>query len=124
MNPLYLAVAATGALGAPARYLVDIVVSDRRRGVFPWGTFVVNATGAFVLGLVTGLALHHGLSPSARTALGTGLCGAYTTFSTFGYETVRLIEDGAWWGAAVNVGASLAVGLVAGAAGLGLTLLV
>jgi CrcB protein len=122
VNPLYFAVAATGAVGAPARYLVDSVVSDRRRGAFPWGTFVVNATGAFVLGFVTGLALHHGLPPSARTAVGTGLCGAYTTFSTFAYETVRLIEDRAWWEAALNIVASLAVGLLAGAAGLGLAL--
>jgi CrcB protein len=123
VNHLYLVVAATGALGAPARYLVGIVVSDRRRGAFPWGTFVVNATGAFVLGFVTGLALHYGLPSSARTAIGTGLCGAYTTFSTFGYETVRLIEDRAWWEAVVNVVASLAVGLLAGAAGLGLALI-
>jgi fluoride exporter len=123
VNPLYLAVAATGALGGPARYLVDIVVSDRRPGVFPWGTFVVNATGALLLGLLTGLAVHHGLPTSARTAVGTGLFGAYTTFSTFSYETVRLIEDGALWEAAVNIVASLAVGVLAGAAGLGLALL-
>jgi fluoride exporter len=124
VSPLYLAVAATGALGAPARYLVDLVVSQRRGGVFPWGTFVVNASGAFVLGVVTGLALHHGLSDSARTVLGTGLCGAYTTFSTFGYETVRLLEDRAWREAVLNVVGSLAVGLLAGAAGLSLAVVV
>jgi CrcB protein len=114
-----LAVAFAGAVGAPARYLVDGIVQSRARGVFPWGTFVVNATGSFLLGLLTGLALHRGLGPVPQTVLGSGFCGAYTTFSTFSYETVRLIEDGSIGEAALNALASLAVGLLAAALGLG-----
>jgi CrcB protein len=110
-----------GALGAPARYLVDGVVQDRAAGVFPWGTFVVNASGALVLGVVTGLALYHGLGSIPKTAVGTGFCGAYTTFSTFSYETLRLVEDGAVGTAAAYVLGSVAVGLVAAAIGLAVT---
>ncbi len=130
---LYLVVAAAGAVGAPARYLVDIAVEERtghgRRtesGVdtFALGTFIVNATGSFVVGLVVGLALHHGLSTTARAAAGTGFCGAYTTFSAFSYETVHLLEKGSLGTAALNVAGSLAVGLVAAAAGLGVARLV
>jgi len=121
---VYLAVAAGGAVGAPARYLLDIGVQERnRRATFPLGTFMVNASGAFVLGLVVGAALHHGLSDTARAATGTGFCGAYTTFSTFSYETVHLLEEGELGAAALNMGASLAVGLVAAALGLGVALL-
>jgi len=109
-----------GAIGAPARYLLDGFVQDRTGGAYPWGTFAVNASGSFVLGVITGLAVHHGLPPAARTILGTGLCGAYTTFSTFSFETVRLVEEGDTVDAARNVVASLAVGL--GAAALGLFL--
>ena len=90
---------------------------------FPVGTLAVNLSGTLMLGLLTGLAAHHGLSARALTVLGTGLLGAYTTFSTFSWETVRLLEDGAVAEAALNVAGSLALGLVAAAAGLGLALL-
>jgi fluoride exporter len=120
---LVLGIAAAGAVGAPARYLVDGYVQNRTSGEFPWGTFIINATGAFVLGLITGLALHHGLGATPRAVLGTGLCGAFTTFSTFSYETVRLLEEGAWREAVINVAASLAVGLAVAAAAMGLVLL-
>ena len=116
-------VALGGALGAPARFLVDALVAERARGVFPWGTFVVNASGAFLLGILTGLGLHHGLGPLPRAALGTGFCGAYTTFSTFSYETIRLVEEGSLLEAGLNVAASLALGLLGAGAGLGLALL-
>ena len=111
------------AVGAPLRYLVDQAVQHRRDGPFPAGTLTINVTGSLLLGLLTGLVAHHGLSPRALTVLGTGLLGAYTTFSTFSYETVRLLEDGAVTEAALNVVVSLAVGLAAAAAGLGLALL-
>ncbi len=116
---LILGVALAGAVGAPARYLVDGIVQSRARGVFPWGTFVVNVTGSFLLGLLTGLALHRGLGPVPQAVLGSGFGGAYTTFSTFSYETVRLIEDGSIREAALNALAGLAVGLLAAALGLG-----
>jgi CrcB protein len=107
-----------GAIGAPVRYLLDGFVQDRTGGAYPWGTFAINVSGSFVLGVITGLALHHGLSPAARTIFGTGLCGAYTTFSTFSFETVRLVEEGDAGDAARNVVASLSVGLAAAALGL------
>jgi fluoride exporter len=110
------------ALGALARYLVDQSVAQRFESAFPWGTFVINVSGSFVLGLITGLSLHDGLSPHVVTVLGTGICGGYTTFSTFNVETIRLTEEGSLLGAAGNIAGSIAVGLLAAAAGLGLAL--
>jgi CrcB protein len=117
---LLAGVAVAGAVGAPTRYVIDVLVQQRAPGVFPWGTFVINTTGCLILGLLTGLGLHHGLGTVPRTLLGTGFCGAYTTFSTFSYETVRLAEDGALFEALLNALASLGVGLLAAAAGLGI----
>jgi CrcB protein len=110
-----------GAGGAVARFVLDRAVADRARGVFPWGTLVINVTGSLLLGLITGLALHHGLSRSARIVLGTGFCGAYTTFSTFTFETVRLVEEGAGAEAVRNAAGTLAAGAVAAALGLAVT---
>ena len=107
-------------LGASARYLVDGWVQDRTSGAFPWGTFTVNATGCLALGFLTGLGRYHGLASPARVVLGTGAVGAYTTFSTFTFETVRLAEEGAVVEAGLNAGASLVVGLLAATAGLAL----
>lgn len=119
---LFLMVAAGGLVGAPARYLLDRAVSGRIESDFPWGTFVVNISGAFFLGLLTGLTLSHHLSPAGKTLLGTGFCGAYTTFSAFTFETVRLVESGQLLQASLNVLASLVVGLAAATAGLALGL--
>lgn len=110
-------------VGAPLRYLVDQAVQHRRDGSFPAGTFTINITGSLLLGLLTGLAAHHGLPAVVLTVLGSGLLGAYTTFSTFTYETIRLLEDGAVGEAALNVAASLGVGMLAAGAGLGIALL-
>ncbi|MCW3045049.1 MAG: CrcB protein [Actinobacteria bacterium] len=107
-----------GAVGAPARYLLDDAISSRTQGVFPWGTLAINVSGSFLLGLLTGLALFHGLPATPRLILGTGFCGAYTTFSTFTYETVRLAEEGAVNEALRNALASLVLGAAAAAAGL------
>lgn len=117
----WLAFLAAAAIGAPARYLIDGLVQDHSDGVFPWGTFVVNVSGCLVLGVLTGLGLHHGLGATARTVLGAGAMGAYTTFSTFTFETVRLAEEGAVDEAIRNVGANFLVGLAAAGAGLALT---
>jgi CrcB protein len=86
--------------------------------VFPWGTLVINVSGSFLLGLLAGLALFHGFPATARVILGTGLCGAYTTFSTFTYETVRLVEEGAVNEAVRSALGSLVLGAGAAAAGL------
>jgi CrcB protein len=109
-----------GALGALARYLLDGFAQRRTRGVFPWGTFVVNMSGSFILGLITGWALYHGLANFPRVVLGTGLCGAFTTFSTFSYETVRLLEEGSVLESSLNAACSVGVGLAAAGAGLAL----
>jgi fluoride exporter len=120
---LALLVGLAAALGALARYLLDQAVSQRSKSPFPWGTWVINISGSFILGLITGLALHHGLDAHVVTVLGTGVCGGYTTFSTFNFETIRLTEDGSLVGAAGNIAGSVAAGLLAAAAGLGLALL-
>jgi len=109
-----------GAIGAPARYLVDGFVQNRSRGVFPWGTFVINMTGSLILGFLTGLTMYHGLGTLPKVAIGTGFCGAYTTFSTFSYETLRLLEEGAVLAASLNAAVSVMVGLAAAAVGLAL----
>jgi CrcB protein len=119
-----LEVGAGGLIGAPARLVVDQVVNSRTRGVFPWGTYVINATGAFVLGLITGLTLYQGLGDVPSAVIGTGFCGAYTTFSTFTWETVRLIEEGTPAAAFRNIAGSLVVGLLAAAAGMALAYVV
>jgi CrcB protein len=109
-----LLVAVGAAVGAPLRYLVDRLVQARHESLFPWGTLTVNAIGSALLGFLAGL-------PADRTvlaALGAGFCGALTTYSTFSYETLRLARDGARFSAAVNIVASLVVGLGAGYLGL------
>jgi CrcB protein len=117
----WIAFLGAAAVGAPARYLLDGFVQERTGGAFPWGTFVVNVSGCFALGLVTGLGLYHGLGTSSRMVIGTGGLGAYTTFSTFTFETVRLAEEGATDAAVRNVGATFLVGLTAAGLGLALT---
>jgi len=112
-----------GAVGAPVRYLVDGAVGERLGGTFPWGTLIVNATGSLLLGFLTGLALYHAFPRTPRVVLGTGFCGAYTTFSTFTFETVRLVEDGAVNEAFRNVLGTLLTGAAAAAAGLALAAL-
>ena len=111
-------VALAGALGAVARYAVHTLVQSRVAGLFPFGTVVVNLGGSFVLGVIAGLAIYHGLDPDVRVVVGTGFVGAYTTFSSFSYETLGLLEDGAPRAALVNAFGSIAAGLLAATAGL------
>ena len=117
---LVLGIALAGALGAPARYFVDIVVIERTEGGLPLGTFLINVTGSFLLGLLTGLALYHAFPATPRAIIGTGFCGAYTTFSTFAYEIMRLAETGARRAAVRVLIASLVVPALAAALGLAL----
>jgi CrcB protein len=92
---LFVAVAVAGGLGAVARFALDGVVRARMSGAspFPIGTVVINVTGSFVLGVVTGLALAHAVPDELRLVVGTGFCGGYTTFSTASLETVRLVQE-------------------------------
>ncbi|MDF2259931.1 fluoride efflux transporter CrcB [Streptantibioticus ferralitis] len=117
MNWLLVVVGAM--VGAPLRYLTDRTVQTRHDTVFPWGTFTVNVVGCLILGVLTGAAAAGAASSHLQLLLGTGLCGALTTYSTFSYETLRLAEQGARLLAAANVIASIAAGLGAAFAGAG-----
>lgn len=120
MKPHHIVVVALGGgCGAVLRYVLGGWISDRTGPAFPWGTLVINATGSFVLCLLATLALERfTLSRTWYVALGVGLCGGYTTFSTFSYETLRLAAEGSWSRAAVNVLASVGAALVSGALGI------
>jgi CrcB protein len=108
-----LLIAAGAAVGAPLRYLVDRFVQARHDSVFPWGTLAVNVAGSALLGFLAALPANTAL----LALLGTGFCGALTTYSTFSYETLRLAQDGARLHALANIAASVVAGL--GAAYLG-----
>jgi fluoride exporter len=112
-----LLVIAGGLIGAPVRYLTDLLVQARHDSVFPWGTFTVNVIGSLVLGLVLGAASAGAVPSSVVAFVGTGICGALTTFSTFGFETVRLLEEGSILAAGANAVGSLVAGLAAGSVG-------
>lgn len=115
MTVLYIALGA--AVGAPLRYLTDVVIQRRHDSVFPWGTLAVNVVGSFLFGVIAALARDGELSAAAVPGLGVGFCGALTTYSTFAYETLRLIDGGARLFALANVGISVAAGLGAASAG-------
>lgn len=109
-------VALGAAVGAPTRYLVDRALQSTHGTSFPWGTFTVNVVASLVLGVVLG-----GAAPSAVVAaVGTGFCGGLSTWSTLGYETVRLAEAGERAHSLLNVLMSTFAGL--GAASLGLVI--
>jgi CrcB protein len=110
---VWLGFVAACSSGAVARYLVDGYIRDRME-VRPWGIWAINVSGSFLLGLLVGSDL--GTVP--LLIVGTGFCGAYTTFSTFAYETVVLAEEGQPVAAVVNVLGSIAAGLGAAAAGI------
>jgi CrcB protein len=113
-------VAFAGALGALARFSVHTVVQSRTASKFPYGTVVVNLTGSFVLGLLVGLVTYQGLDADVRTIVGTGFIGAYTTFSSFSYETLGLADEGAHVDALVNALGSVVLGLLTATAGFAL----
>jgi len=97
------------AIGAPLRYLTDRAVQSRHNSLFPWGTFSVNLTGCLILGALTGAGT--ALPAPALALAGTGFCGALTTYSTFSYETLRLVEEKAYFYAVMNVLVSIVAGL-------------
>ncbi len=104
----WLILFAGGGLGAMLRFAVALWVDERAQVAFPWGTLIVNAGGCFLIGLIATFADEHRvLSPAARLFLVAGLLGGFTTFSTFGLETWRLVEDGLSTTALANIAASL-----------------
>ena len=119
MSPLLVvAVAAAGGVGAALRFVVDGLVKDRLGSSHPWGTTVVNVSGSFALGLLTGLALQGVVGPEWKAVLGTGLLGGYTTFSTASVETVRLLAARRWVpGVAYGLGV-LVLAVAAGVVGV------
>lgn len=107
-------IAVGSALGGMSRYLLGGLVQRAAAGTFPFGTLVVNVTGSFLLGVI----LRYGvdtttLTPELRAFLTVGFCGGYTTFSTFSYEAVALLEDGEWSRASLYVALSLLLSLIA-----------
>ena len=114
-------VALGGAVGSVARYLLTSAIQARTGGAFPLGTLLINISGSIVLGFLLRYALETpSVSPDMRALLATGLCGGYTTFSAFSYETAALIQDGDWKRAGLYVGLSVAgalIGTFAGFAG-------
>ena len=108
-----------GFAGAVARRVVDLWVSDRAGSAFPFGTLVINLSGAFLLGLLAAWAIDRDVLPAGiRGPVMIGFIGAYTTFSTLMLESWRLAEDGSWGLALLNVGGSSVLGICAVFAGL------
>jgi CrcB protein len=114
-----LLIAIFGAVGTLARYGLQGVVQIRAGGAFPYGTLLINLTGCFLLGLIGQFTLNRMLiSPDWRVAITVGLFGGYTTFSSFGWETAKMLEDGEWLRASTYVAASVFVGLFLSVAGI------
>jgi CrcB protein len=109
---IFLSVA--GALGALSRYALGGVIQRATGTSFPYGTLVVNALGCLVIGYIMQIALTTNvISPSVRLVVTVGFLGAFTTFSTFSYETVKLLEDGVFVSAILNIALNVGVGLLA-----------
>lgn len=110
-----------GALGTGSRYLVGVWAGNRLGLSFPYGTLFVNVAGSFLIGLVSALALGiASFPPTLRLAITTGFLGGLTTYSSFNHETIRLFEEGARLGAALNFGVTAVGSLIAGLLGLAL----
>lgn len=115
----YLMVAAGGAAGAVLRYAIGGFVAQRLGTSFPWGTALINFSGSFLLGVVAVLVTERlALPPSTLTWLGIGVLGGYTTFSSWQYETFRLLENGSWVYGLVNLLGGAILGLVSVALGV------
>jgi CrcB protein len=112
-------IALFGAIGTLARYGLQGVVQIRMGGTFPYGTLLINLTGCFLLGLIGQFTLNRMvISPDFRMAIAVGFFGGYTTFSSFGWETAKMLEDGEWLRASTYVSASVIAGLLLSIAGI------
>jgi fluoride exporter len=117
----YMWVAIGGALGTTARYWLSTVVARSVGETFPWGTLVINVTGSFVIGFFGALTGPDGrvfASATARQFVMIGICGGYTTFSSFSLQTLNLMNDGEWFRAGANIGLSVLLCLIAVWAGV------
>ncbi len=114
---IWLAIAFAGALGATSRYVVDHLISARLPGVLPWGTFLINVSGSLLAGIVAALTAGQMLRPAVALVVGGGFLGAYTTFSTAMYESVKLLEQGAHRHAVTNLTLPLATSIAAATLG-------
>ena len=117
---IVFAVAASGAVGAVARFVVDSVVRARWGNRLPWGTLLINVTGSLLLGVLTGLVIYHHLPTTLTTVAGTGFCGGYTSFSTASFESVRLVQQGHYRRAALNTVGGFVLTVAAATLGLAL----
>lgn len=114
----YLLIAVGGALGAMLRYFVGVVAVERLGSRFPFGTFSINVSACFMIGFILEYLNHHtGVNPAWRYAFAIGFIGAFSTFSTFEWETWSDLTNGAFWMGILYVVASLVVGLIAVALG-------
>ena len=112
-------IAIFGAVGTRARYGLQGLVQLRVSSAFPYGTLLINLTGCFFLGLIAQFTMNRMvLPPDWRVAITVGFFGGYTTFSTFGWETAKMLEDGEWLRATAYVGASVVAGLLLSVAGI------
>lgn len=118
MNLIYLWVALGGALGSVGRYWLSGFIASRVGEIFPWGTMLVNISGSFVIGIFAALTIPEGkLDPQARAFavqfFMIGMCGGYTTFSSFSWQTLRLMQEREWLYAGGNILLSVALCLIA-----------
>lgn len=112
----YIWVAVGGALGTTGRYFISGVAARLIGETFPWGTLIINVTGSFIIGFFAALTGPDGrvyVGSTARQFVMTGICGGYTTFSSFSLQTLNLMNDGEWVRAGANVGLSVALCLIA-----------
>ncbi|MFN2509458.1 MAG: fluoride efflux transporter CrcB [Chthoniobacterales bacterium] len=112
----YFWVAIGGAIGSTGRFWISGLVAEAIGHSFPYGTLTVNISGSFLVGALAGLTVPEGrwfVNPSAREFLMIGLCGGYTTFSSFSLQTLALAHDGQWFRAGMNCVASVVLCLIA-----------
>jgi|SRR6185312_268482 len=102
-----------GAIGSILRYLASTGIQNKFLSAFPFGTMFVNISGCFLIGIIYALALRNNISPEWRFFLATGICGGYTTFSTFSYESLSLLRDGEIWYATAYMSLSVVLGILA-----------
>ncbi len=116
--PFITFVGLSGAVGAVSRYLLSRFIAERGSSQFPFGTLIINLTGAFLIGVLFALVGHKIISTSEQTILATGFLGGYTTFSTMSWESIQLARSGRTISSMLYLGGSLALGLVCAALGL------